>query len=68
MPHPDHLPTQGRAAIVGAGPGGLAAALLLAAAGLKVTVFEKEAAVGGRTRTVTAPGGYRFDSGPTFCL
>ena len=57
-----------RVAIVGAGPGGLAAALLLAAAGVSVTIFEKDDAVGGRTRTVTAPGGYRFDIGPTFFL
>ncbi|HEY8564263.1 MAG TPA: phytoene desaturase family protein [Beijerinckiaceae bacterium] len=55
-------------AVVGAGPGGLAAALLLAAQGLRVTVFEKDEAVGGRTKTVTAPGGYRFDIGPTFFL
>lgn len=68
MPLPDHRPLLGRAAIVGAGPGGLAAALLLAASGVRVTVWEKEAAVGGRTRTVTAPGGYRFDIGPTFFL
>ncbi len=55
-------------AIIGAGPGGLAAALLLAAQGLKVTLFEKADAVGGRTRTVEAPGGYKFDLGPTFFL
>ncbi len=57
-----------RVAIIGAGPGGLAAALLLAARGLQVTLFEKETAVGGRTRTINAPGGYRFDIGPTFFL
>ena len=55
-------------AIIGAGPGGLAAALLLAAPGLKVTLFEKADAVGGRTRTVEAPDGYKFDLGPTFFL
>ncbi|MBY0336157.1 MAG: phytoene desaturase [Acetobacteraceae bacterium] len=55
-------------AIVGAGPGGLAAAMLLGAAGARVTVFEKDEVVGGRTRTLTAPGGYRFDLGPTFFL
>ncbi len=38
------------AAVVGAGPGGLAAAMLLAAQGADVTVFEKDAAVGGRTQ------------------
>ncbi|RVT97011.1 phytoene desaturase [Rhodovarius crocodyli] len=55
-------------AIIGAGPGGLAAAMLLAARGLKVSVHEKDAVVGGRTRTMEAPGGYRFDLGPTFFL
>ena len=60
--------TRPRVAVVGAGPGGLAAAMLLAAGGARVTVFERDGAVGGRTRTVTAPGGYRFDIGPTFFL
>ena len=54
--------------IVGAGPGGLAVALLLAAKGIAVTVFERDDVVGGRTRTIDAPGGYRFDIGPTFFL
>ena len=57
-----------RVAIIGAGPGGLAAALLLRRAGLEVSVFEKQAQVGGRTRTVTTPDGYHFDLGPTFFL
>ncbi len=57
-----------RVAIVGAGPGGLAAALLLAKQGAHVTIYEKDAQVGGRTKTVTAPGGYKFDIGPTFFL
>src|SRR5215213_1067561 len=55
-------------AIVGAGPGGLASAMLLAREGIPVTVFERESAVGGRTRTIHAPGGYKFDIGPTFFL
>lgn len=54
--------------MVGAGPGGLAAAMQLAAAGARVTVFEKDDVVGGRTRTLTSPEGYRFDLGPTFFL
>ncbi len=33
-----------------------------------MTLFEKDAQVGGRTKTVTAPGGYKFDIGPTFFL
>src|SRR3954467_9416258 len=57
-----------RVAVIGAGPGGLAAAMLLAKEGLPVTVFEREPAVGGRTRTIHAPGGYKFDIGPTFFL
>src|SRR3712207_6250469 len=57
-----------RVAVIGAGPGGLATALLLAKEGLPVTVFEREPQVGGRTRTIEAPGGYRFDIGPTFFL
>src|SRR5436190_3321273 len=53
--------------IVGAGPGGLASALLLAHAGLNVTIIERLPRVGGRTSAVEA-GGYRFDLGPTFFL
>ncbi|MGG5809889.1 phytoene desaturase family protein [Falsiroseomonas sp. CW058] len=55
-------------AIVGAGPGGLAAAMMLAASGARVTVYEKDQVVGGRTRTLTTPDGYSFDLGPTFFL
>ena len=55
------------AVVVGAGPGGLAAAMLLAAQGADVTVFEKDPVVGGRTKTVQAEG-FRFDMGPTFFL
>ena len=38
------------AVIVGAGPGGLAAALLLAKSGVKVTIVEKRAEVAGALR------------------
>jgi phytoene desaturase len=53
--------------IVGAGPGGLAAAILLAKSGVKVTVVEKRADVGGRTSTLRQDG-FQFDIGPTFFL
>ncbi len=53
--------------IVGAGPGGLASSLLLAAAGFQVTVLERLPVVGGRTSSLEADG-YRFDLGPTFFL
>src|SRR3712207_1079546 len=57
-----------RVAVIGAGPGGLAAALLLARAGAEIVVFERGDTVGGRTRTLVTPEGYRFDLGPTFFL
>jgi len=53
--------------IIGAGPGGLAAAMLLSAAGLRVTVLERRDTVGGRTSTVEVDG-FRFDRGPTFFM
>src|SRR5262245_33227519 len=56
-----------RVVIVGAGPGGLAAALLLARAGLRVTVLERRQQIGGRTSAIEADG-FRFDTGPTFFL
>jgi phytoene desaturase len=56
-----------RVVIVGAGPGGLASALLLAQAGLDVTIVERLPRVGGRTSAIAA-GGFRFDLGPTFFL
>jgi phytoene desaturase len=56
-----------RVTIIGAGPGGLAAAILLAGAGLEVTVLERLDRVGGRTSSLEADG-FRFDTGPTFFL
>jgi phytoene desaturase len=56
-----------RVVIVGAGPGGLAAALLLARAGLRVTVLERRRQIGGRSSAIEADG-FRFDAGPTFFL
>lgn len=53
--------------IVGAGPGGLAAAMLLAGRGYDVSIYERLPQVGGRTSTFE-DGGFRFDLGPTFFL
>ncbi|SPJ25294.1 phytoene desaturase family protein [Palleronia abyssalis] len=53
--------------VVGAGPGGLATAMLLRAAGAEVTVVEKSDRVGGRTASFTQDG-FTFDYGPTFYL
>ncbi len=48
--------------VVGAGPGGLTAAYLLARDGVAVTVLEGDDTVGGISRTVEY-NGYRFDIG-----
>ncbi len=50
--------------VVGAGLGGLAAALHLAGAGRRVTVLERAAVPGGRCGVIS-DGGYTFDTGPT---
>ena len=53
-----------RIAVVGAGIGGLVAALRLASQGLDVTVCERSAAPGGKMREI-AVDGRAIDSGPT---
>ena len=53
--------------IVGAGPGGLTAAMILAHRGFKVTVLEKRGQVGGRNGELKLDG-YSHDIGPTFLM
>jgi phytoene desaturase len=53
-----------RVVVVGAGLGGLSAALRLAGAGREVTVVERELVPGGRAGLLETDG-YRFDTGPT---
>ncbi|MCA0969481.1 phytoene desaturase [Halobacillus litoralis] len=54
-------------AVVGAGPGGLAASMILASKGYEVHVYEKQNYVGGRNGHFTlGEGAYTFDIGPTF--
>ena len=53
-----------RVLVIGAGVGGLVAALLLAARGLAVTVVERAGQPGGKMRT-TEVGGTQIDAGPT---
>lgn len=56
-----------RVVVVGAGPGGLTAAMILASKGYVVDVYEKEDRVGGRNGAMKL-GEYTFDIGPTFLM
>ncbi|MGG3573361.1 phytoene desaturase family protein [Bacillus gobiensis] len=51
--------------IIGAGPGGLAAAMMLASRGFHVEVFEKKKTIGGSNSRLKL-GDFMFDKGPTF--
>lgn len=53
--------------IIGAGPGGLSAGILLAHRGYKVKIYEKNSIVGGRNGHFNL-GDFIFDIGPTFFL
>ncbi|MBP8806096.1 MAG: phytoene desaturase [Kofleriaceae bacterium] len=53
-----------RAAVIGSGFGGLAAAIRLQTAGVPTTIFEARDLPGGRAY-VYRDGGYTFDAGPT---
>ncbi|WP_035601346.1 phytoene desaturase family protein [Haloferula sp. BvORR071] len=59
------MPEKNRVAIIGAGPGGLTAGMILARRGFDVTIYEKHDRVGGRNAEL-AFDGYSFDTGPTF--
>tara|TARA_A100001037_G_scaffold3323_2_gene3174 strand:+ start:2644 stop:4116 length:1473 start_codon:yes stop_codon:yes gene_type:complete len=50
--------------IIGAGVGGLSAAIHLASKGFQVTIFESRDTVGGRANVISSSG-YRFDTGPS---
>lgn len=54
-----------RMIVIGAGPGGLAAAMLLASQGYEVDIYEKNDRVGGRNAELRL-GDFVFDTGPTF--
>jgi phytoene desaturase len=56
--------SRGRVIVVGAGLGGLAAAIRLQAAGYQVTVLEKRNQPGGRAGQLKAAG-FTFDMGPS---
>src|SRR5437016_2622552 len=61
MPKPKHI------IVVGGGPGGLCAAMILAHRGFRVTVFEKDPELGGRNAPLCFDG-FTFDRGPTFLM
>lgn len=54
-------------AIIGAGPGGLAAGMILSHLGHQVTIYEKDDRVGGRSKALMI-GNFEFDAGPTFLM
>ncbi len=63
---PDHVSSypDNRALVIGAGIGGLSAAMRLGAKGYAVTVLDKLDRAGGRGSSITQDG-HRFDLGPT---
>ena len=63
----NNVTRKGKIGIIGAGPGGLTSAMLLAHKGFDVTVLEKSDEVGGRSAPITL-GDFKFDTGPTFLM
>jgi len=57
----NHTPHVG---IIGAGLGALSSAIVLAASGLRVEVFEKNESAGGKASEIRRDG-FRFDTGPS---
>ena len=53
-----------RVAVIGAGIGGMAAAIRLARAGAEVEIFEQSPVSGGKAASFSSAG-YRFDTGPS---
>ena len=62
VPHKPTRPSE--AIVIGAGLGGLAAAMRLGAKGYRVTVIDRLDMAGGRGSSISK-GGHRFDLGPT---
>ena len=56
-----------RVVVVGAGPGGLTASMILASKGYEVEIFEKNVEIGGRNGAYRFDG-FTFDIGPTFLM
>jgi phytoene desaturase len=60
--------SKGRIGVIGAGPGGLAAGLVLQSHGYEVHILESQDQVGGRNARLTLQDQFHFDIGPTFFL
>ena len=56
-----------RVIVIGAGVGGLAAAVRLQNAGYQVALYEKEPQVGGKMNRICEKG-FTFDVGPTIVM
>lgn len=57
------VPGEGNVAVIGAGPGGIQAALTCAARGYQVTLYEKSDQIGGSLQLANkAPGKFRMDN------
>lgn len=59
--------TRKKVAIIGAGPGGLSAAMILAHRGYDVSIYESKDRVGGRNASIVK-NGFVFETGPTFVM
>jgi len=59
--------TKKKIIIIGTGPGGLTAGMILAGRGFDVEVFEKQSYIGGRTSPHKL-GDFTFELGPTFVM
>lgn len=58
------IPGNKRVIVVGGGLGGLAGAIILASKGYRVSLYEKNATLGGKMNELRL-GAYRFDTGPS---
>lgn len=57
-------PVGKQVAVIGAGLGGMSASIMLARAGFQVTIYEKNAHLGGKLNLLQTEG-FRFDLGPS---